>query len=138
MSKERARLDVANAANEMVIAELKNRIAELEKERDELKAHTVALEIDFDNALDVAQLCANNPSVVGANKSFQEFVSYTTIESTLEAHNLEQHDIAIRNAVKAVITPAIANHWNDDYQRGFMDCTTDILNQAKSLKDEGK
>ena len=70
------------------------RIEALEKERDELKAHTVALEIDFDNALDIAQLCANNPSVVDANKSFQDFVSYTTIESTLEAHNLEQQATA--------------------------------------------
>ena len=37
MSKERARLDVANAANELTIAALKEVIAEIEKERDELK-----------------------------------------------------------------------------------------------------
>jgi DNA-binding transcriptional MerR regulator len=64
--------------------------------------------------------------------------SVESLIKEIEANNLEQHDIAIRNAVRTVITPSIANHWNDDYQRGFMDCTTDILNQAKALKEQPK
>ena len=89
------------------------RIAELKKENELLKR----VEDIFNASPDLTFDCCK--------KLFSE---------DFQAHNLEQHDIAIRNAVKAVITPAIANHWNDDYQRGFMDCTTDILNQAKALK----
>jgi hypothetical protein len=118
--------------NSAVIAGLNERIAELEKERGELKAHVVALEVDFEKALDIAELCANNQSVVDANKSFQEFVSYTTIESTLEAHNLEQQakgfDYASNKLTEqqgAAAAPILEmfNYFKND-----------LLSQAKALK----
>tara|TARA_R110000851_G_scaffold32736_1_gene87564 strand:+ start:311 stop:727 length:417 start_codon:yes stop_codon:yes gene_type:complete len=116
--------------NSAVIAALNERIAELEKERDELKAHTVALELDFDSALDIAESCANNPSVVDANKSFQEFVSYTTIESTLEAHNLEQQ------AKECTwIYSNVPDLSNGNYIK-IKNRASHLLNQAKALKDQ--
>ena len=99
------------------------RIAELEKEKAEALQTTE----------DLYQIIFSNIDI-----DFSLDIDHEDIKAAFQAHNLEQHDIAIRNAVKAVITPSIANHWNDDYQRGFMDCTTDILNQAKSLKEQGK
>jgi hypothetical protein len=46
MSKERARLDVANAANELIIVALRERIAELEKDNAKLNQRIIDQEDD--------------------------------------------------------------------------------------------
>ena len=115
------------------------RIADLEKERDELKAHVVALEIDFEKALDIAELCANNQSVVDANKSFQEFVSYTTIESTLEAHNLRISAKALNDYAESVRNKERMLWLGECDRMSIHDScrnqAEDYLNQAEALKD---
>ena len=89
------------------------------------------LEVDFDKALDVAKSCADNPSVIDANKYFQEFVSSTTIESTLEAHSLTQQAKGVSDVVRyeppvkgcrAISTMRLSARANN------------LLNQAKELK----
>jgi hypothetical protein len=49
MSKERARLDVANAVNELIIVALRERIAELERELHKGKAKIKNQKVEITN-----------------------------------------------------------------------------------------
>ena len=121
MSKERARLDVANAANELIIAALKEVIAELEKENKLLKR----VEEIFNASPDLTFDCCK--------ELFSE---------DFQAHNLEQQAKALNDYADSILKRDRLFHINLSERMTMHDScrnqAEDYLNQAKALKEQVK